>query len=97
MKKENLSIEELIAEAKRRYPLGAMVRSRYDNDLYTITSTDFKEFKEGNFYSRKGKGLSSNIAVYFFSDGIWAEVIKYPKDYVQPEPEKVIVNQFPIY
>lgn len=93
MKKEIPNIEDLIAEAKRRYPLGATVRSRYDNDLYTITSTDFKE----DNFSRKGRGVSSNISVYFFSDGIWAEVIKYPKEYVQPEPEKVIVNQFPIY
>jgi hypothetical protein len=94
MKKEIKTVEELIAEAKRRYPLGAIVRSRYDNDLYTITSTDFKK----DLYANRGEVISSNISVYLFSDGIWSEVIKYPKGYVQPGPEEpVIINQFPIY
>ena len=80
--------QELLAHAKRIYPLGAKVRSRLDNDIYTITKDTFRI---------ANNELICNITVYLFSDDLWSEVVEYPEEYTEPGPEDKVINSFPIY
>lgn len=79
---------ELLAHAERIYPIGARVRSRLDDQIYTIDKP-FEITSEGN--------VKCNITVYKSSDDLWSEVVEYPEGYVEPGPENKIINLFPIY
>lgn len=79
--------QELLAHAKRIYPIGAKVRSRLDNKIYRIDDDNFRLNDDGN--------IRCDIVVYKSSDDLWSEIVEYPEGYTEPGPE--VVNSFPIY
>lgn len=67
------SKEELLEEAKRRYPIGTKYKSAYDGKADgEITSNKFKY--DANYHAI----YHSEIYVYF--DGKWAEIISLPEE-----------------
>lgn len=70
-------LEELLEEAKRRYPVGTVVRClMYSKDIVTIESTDFY-FSDG-VWTEKGT-VGPNQALLYNSDkDRWATIISSP-------------------
>jgi len=79
---KTMNKEKLLAEAKRRYPVGCEFRPAHVNneDIHTVLSHDLEnpsEFpKHLSFKSKKGEyGWVSNV----YSNGKWAEIISMPE------------------
>jgi hypothetical protein len=75
-----MTVEELIAEAKRRYPIGAFVTNRNldINCKFTIETELFE--KDGNSLLSVQQKTNHRFTVY--NDHGWAEIIYYPKNYI---------------
>ena len=82
--------QELLAHARRIYPIGARVRSRLDNNVYRIDDDNFT-------FNSVSTSISGNITVYKVIDNLWSEIVEYPEGYTEPGPEDKVINSFPIY
>ena len=73
MKDNLMTPEQMIAECKRRYPIGTVFKCSYSGDEETV--------EEYNYYecgSSKFDGVHSNDCWMYLSDDGWAKVISYP-------------------
>lgn len=71
-----MSKEELLEEAKRRYPVGTNFKSPYSGNEIKIVGINFKfNTNEKDIYE-----VNTNGFVYY--EGKWAEIVSLPKDYV---------------
>ncbi len=83
--------EQLLEEAKRRYPVGTKYRLAHDNSrIHYNTTLNFKWGNNDNIYQKEGDS-GKNIGGCIYASGKWAEVISYPENY------KPISKLFPIY
>lgn len=89
----SVSQREIFEEAKRRYPVGAVVRSlteSYESYEMKISRHDFytwTEFGELYFYG-------DNYCRSVYKNGTWTEVLSYPENYVIPNPNS---SNYPIF
>lgn len=74
--------EELLEEAKRRYPIGCRVISVFDNEVY-----DLKE--DSLVYEENTNSVRRNI--YLFYKGKWAKIIS------KPEIKEPLINKISNY
>ena len=78
----DLEKQELLAEAKRRYPVGSRIISNQDSSGYI----DYSEIRFGKNNQNK---IYANDGDYELYDNIskkWAKIVSYPEDY-KPQPE----------
>lgn len=81
--------EELIAEAKKRYPVGTVfLEAISDKPQYTVRKISDSEGGAG-WYTDEHiiiyvEGITS-CGKYLYRDGKWADIVSYPKDYIQEE------------
>ena len=61
--------EQMLAKAKRDYPIGAIVKSSINNKEYRV--------ERDNFYFESDNKIRSCICVYL--NGKWAEVVSLPE------------------
>lgn len=88
---------ELLAEAKKRFPIGTVFLDAAHDDQYTVKKYDDHEGDNGWHTDKYIIIYVENITgcgKYLYLDGKWAEVVSYPEGYV---PECPINNSFPIY
>lgn len=79
--------EELLEEAKRRYPNGTKFHSTGGNRYVTVIDSDkFIIDKEGDVVSTLGANASSRV--YSKILGKWAEIVSLPKN-----KNKLIINK----
>lgn len=90
--------KELIAEAKRRYPIGTVfIALTEDEKPYTVK--EFSSSEGGNgWYTDEHiiiyvEGVTGS-GKYVYRKGQWADIVSYPDGCV---PEGTINNSFPIY
>lgn len=73
--------EELIEEAKKRYPIGTMFKTAASDSsgAYTVKGNDFDEWK---VYGRGGVSIyeKDTLGLIFTPDSQWAEIISKPED-----------------
>lgn len=71
--KEMTKEEELLAEAKRRYPVGTEFRLLYSNDTAIVKSEPYYDLAQDIIWNGSGHGRLYNV-------GIWAEIVSKPKE-----------------
>lgn len=73
--KEAYVRQELLKEAKRKYPVGTKIKNAYcpevNTDIRTITSEPY--FKGGDIYV---KVAETNTHINLIHNGVWAEIVK---------------------
>lgn len=77
--------EELLKEAKLRYPVGCEFKSAYSFDKYIF---------KGECYIDTHIRMSGNDKkpiIYNVNTGKWAEIVSYPKNYIPPT-ESILKN-----
>lgn len=93
-----MKIAELIAEAKRRYPIGTVfIALTEDEKPYTVREFSNSEGSNG-WYTDEHiiiyvEGVTGS-GKYLYRKGQWADIVSYPDGYVSECP---INNSFPIY
>ena len=82
--------KELIEEAKKKYPIGSILKNNKCKAKFTFRH----DFRWSNF---DGLILRSDSGDYTLCDpnGIWAEIVKYPENYVPPVEN--IINSFQLF
>ena len=82
--------EELITEAKRRYPIGTVFKSPENDETYTVT-------KEGFYIGETPiKGENTVLAQlethgeYVYFNNTWAKVISYPHTITKEQKSKIL-------
>lgn len=65
--------EELLQEAKKKFPIGTKYKPRTSEGIYTIKSEIYLTgwARGNNIYAKDSDGL-------LWRDGIWAEIIESP-------------------
>lgn len=76
-------MQSLIEEAKRKYPIGTVIRSPQSGTKFTINGNNFTMDGE----NIRGNGAGGYTPFLYFKDK-WAEIISLP------EPE---IESYPIY
>lgn len=76
--KNVMSEKELIAEAKRRYPIGTKFVSPKDFKAETLRGSG-NIVTDDNFYM-SSVGITSSGIYYVYQDGIWADIVEPTKD-----------------
>lgn len=70
--------KDLLAEARRRYPVGTRFISPENNNQYEVS--DLNGFWEGSFYDSYSSALcsvsGSSIGQYIYKEGRWAEIVE---------------------
>jgi len=70
---KEMSKEELLEEAKRRYPIGTKFKSAYSGDERKIKNISF-------IFDGYGKDIyETNTGNYVYYNGKWSEIIELPK------------------
>ena len=65
---------DLIEEAKKKYPIGCVVKSGLTGHKYTINSQDFRLMRDGNIDHAR------QCSVYYASNKKWAEILTKKED-----------------
>jgi len=78
----DLEKQELLAEAKRRYPIGCKIISNQDSTGYI----DSNEIRFGINTKEKIYANNGDYELYNTTSKKWAEIISYPENY-KPQPE----------
>lgn len=82
--KEAFERQELLEEAKRRYPVGTRFKSVLSGKIYTIKSTSYRWII---------KGIEVDDAPWVYYDGKWAEILTPLKISIKEIADKF--NTFP--
>lgn len=72
---KELNMEELLEEAKRRYPVGCTFKSPFSGNINKV--------REGLFIDKAGNGIVDNSAEsgnFVYYKGKWAEIISLPEE-----------------
>jgi len=69
--------EELLEEAKRKYPIGTRYISPYSGDKKIVKCHE-DEFD----WSSSTNGIHDGGSFVYY-DNKWAEILEYPKDYIK--------------
>ena len=77
--------EKLLAEARRKYPIGTEIKSPESGNIFIISTDTFSINGHGHIQGRSGK----HYKPYVYYNDKWAEVIKA----VEPQ----IINNYQIY
>lgn len=77
--------EELLEEAKLRYPVGCKFKSAYNGNLETC---DIEPFYY-KYYDNDIAARSEGGVIYYKNK--WAEIVSYPEDYIPPT-ESILKN-----
>ncbi len=81
--------EELLAEARRRYPVGTVFKSTHQGSIVTRKSGEHWDDVVNSSINVIWNGRSHNGEGWLYKNGIWAEIISTPK---VEEPEYLIFN-----
>jgi len=75
-----MSKEELLEEAKKRFPVGTKFKDLVHNEIFTVSKNKFDFFgKEEYVYVLVEKNSRNNRTARIYKDGVWAETFtKYP-------------------
>lgn len=87
--KEAYDYQELLKEAKRRYPVGVIVKSLVLNYKGRIISDDIHEYSNHSKVWLRADGFNALV----YEDGIWAEIIPEEKTYTKSEIKEMF-NRF---
>lgn len=81
------SKEELLKEAKRRFPIGCTYYPVIDNNSWGPTPR--KQEKECYFYEYEGTWIIGSYNIQT-PDGVWAKVISYPTTITKEQKSKIL-------
>lgn len=74
--KENIPEDDLISEAKRRYPIGTKFIDLVNNIQFTVKSHNFENFgKETQLYITVEINPKGNKTARIYHEGKWAEIV----------------------
>jgi hypothetical protein len=85
-----MTTEEIIVEAKKRYPIGTKYKNAVnpDESIYTMRGDDFIPWINEFHQERCQSVTEQNSPGIVHSEGVWAEIISVPNG---------LVNNFPIH
>jgi hypothetical protein len=85
-----MTTEEIIAEAKKRYPIGTKYKNAVnpDESVYIMKGDDFIPWINDFHKERCQSVTEQNSPGIVHSEGVWAEIISVPDG---------LVNNFPIH
>ncbi|TXG81386.1 MAG: hypothetical protein E6R13_06345 [Spirochaetes bacterium] len=84
--------EELITEAKRRYPIGTVFKSPENDETYTVTKEGFYIGETPIKGENKVLAQLETHGEYVYFNNTWAKIISLPTPKITQKQKQTILN-----